>query len=271
MSFVGDLIGDVFGGITGAKQAGKAAEQASATQSAAAQAGIEEQRRQFDKYVELMSPYVQAGTGALGRLAPVEQAGQQAFGQQQAFLGLQGPEAEQAAIDRITGGSTFQELSRQGEEAILSRASATGGLRGGNVQAALAQFRPQLLSSLIEQQYGRLGGIAGAGLGVTGDLVSLGQASAAGQGAQAGTLGANVSNLLAQQGAATAGGQLARGAVPGQTFGQLLQLGGAVAGAMKGVGGAGGGAAAGAPVAAGAPNLSYMGGGQGLRPRGSIF
>ena len=270
MSFVGDLIGDVFGGITGAKQAGKAAEQAGATQSAAAQAGIEEQRRQFDKYVELMSPYVQAGTGALGRLAPVEQAGQQAFGQQQAFLGLQGPEAEQAAIDRITGGSTFQELSRQGEEAILSRASATGGLRGGNVQAALAQFRPQLLSSLIEQQYGRLGGIAGAGLGVTGDLVSLGQASAAGQGAQAGTLGANVANLLAQQGAATAGGQLARGAVPGQTFGQLLQLGGAVAGAMGGFGG-GGGAAAGAPMAAGAPNLGYMGGGQGLRPRGSIF
>jgi len=239
MSFVGDFIGDVFGGITGAKQAGQAAEAAASTQAAAAQSGIEEQRRQFDKYIELMSPYVQAGIPALEA--------------QQAFLGLQGPEAEQAAIDRITGSSTFQELSKQGEEAILSRASATGGLRGGNVQAALAQFRPQLLNQLIEQQYGRLGG-----------FTELGQRTAAGQGAQGATLGANVSNLLGQQGAATAGGQLARGAVPGQTFGQLLQLGGAVAGAMGGFGG--GGSTSIASPAAG-PNLSYMGGGQGLRPR----
>jgi hypothetical protein len=243
MSFIGDLIGDVFGGITGAKQAGKAAEAAGQTQSAAAQAGIEEQRRQFDKLVELMSPYVAAGTPAL-------QA-------QQAFLGLRGPEEERAAIERIRGGETFQALAQQGEEAILSRASATGGLRGGNVQAALAQFRPQLLNQLIEQQYGRLGG-----------FTELGQRSAAGQAEFGQRLGANVSGLLGQQGAATAGGQLARGAVPGQTFGQLLQLGGAVAGAM---GGFGGGAGAGAGAVTGAPNLGYMGGGQGLRPRGSIF
>ena len=259
MSFVGDLIGDVFGGITGAKQAGEAAERAAETQSSAAQAGIEEQRRQFDKYVELMSPYVQAGTGAMGRLAPYEQAGQQAFNQQQALIGLQGPAAQQQAIAALESSPQFQALQQQGENAILQNAAATGGLRGGNVQAALAQFRPQVLSSLIEQQYGRLGGISSAGLGVTGDLVNLGQASAAGQGAQAGTLGANVANLLGQQGAATAGGQLARGAVPGQTFGQLLQLGGAVAGAMGGFGG-------GAAPASGS-NLNYMGGGQGLRPR----
>jgi hypothetical protein len=241
MSFVGDLIGDVFGGITGAKQAGKAAEAAGRTQAAAAQAGIEEQRRQFDKYIELMSPYVQAGVPALEA--------------QQAFLGLQGPEAEQAAIDRISGGSTFQELSKQGEEAILSRASATGGLRGGNVQAALAQFRPQLLNQLIEQQYGRLGG-----------FTELGQRTATGQGAQGIALGANVSNLLGQQGASTAGGQLARGAVPGQTFGQLLQLGGTIAGMGGFGGGAGSGTSIAAPTAAGR-NLSYMGGGQGLQPR----
>lgn len=242
MSFIGDAIGDVFGGITGAKQAGKAAEAAARTQAAAAQSGIEEQRRQFDKYIELMSPYVEAGVPALEA--------------QQAFLGLQGPEAEQAAIDRITGGSTFQELSKQGEEAILSRASATGGLRGGNVQAALAQFRPQLLNQLIEQQYGRLGG-----------FTELGQRTATGQGAQGVALGANVSNLLGQQGAATAGGQLARGAVPGQTFNQLLQLAGAAAGASGGFGGGAGGSTSIAAPAAAGPNLSYMGGGQGLRPR----
>lgn len=243
MSFVGDLIGDVFGGITGAKQAGRAAERAGATQSVAAQQGIEEQRRQFDKFVELMAPYVTAGTGALGG--------------QQALLGLGGAEAQQQAIAGIEGSPQFQAMVQQGENAILQQAAATGGLRGGNVQAALAQFRPQVLSDLINQQYTRLGGLS-----------TMGQNAAAGQAAAGQTLGSNVSNLFGQQGAATAGGQLAQGAVPGQTFGQLLQIGGAVAGAMGGFGGA----PAGAPMGGGgAPNLGYMGGGQGLRPSGSIF
>ena len=205
MSFVGDLIGDVFGGITGAKQASEAAERGSATQAAAAQAGIDEQRRQFDKLIELMSPYVTAGTPAL-------QA-------QQAFLGLRGPEEEQAAIERIRGGETFQALSQQGEEALLQRASATGGLRGGNIQGALSQFRPQLLSSLIEQQYGRLGGLAQSG-----------QAAAAGQATAGMGSASNIANLLANRGQAIAGGQIAAGGVPRQTFGDILGIGKVAAG-----------------------------------------
>jgi len=291
MSFVGDAIGSVVGGVTGAKQAAKGAQRAGQTQAAAAQAGIEEQQRaaragiaeqqfasgagieqqqyaaqtgiaeqqrQFDALVNLMAPYVQAGSGAVARLAPYEQAGQQAFGQQQALIGLQGPAAQQQAIAALEASPQFQALQQQGENAILQNASATGGLRGGNVQAALAQFRPQVLNSLIEQQYGRLGGIAGAGLGVTGDLVSLGQASASGQGLaglqSAGDIGnlltnradkigtlltnkasnignlltgqaTNVSNLLGNQGAAIAGGQMAQGGLARQAFGDLVTIG----------------------------------------------
>lgn len=165
---------------------GQAAEDAAQIQAGSAQAGIAEQRRQFDAMRELLKPYTEAGLPALEA--------------QQAFLGLQGPEAERAAIERIRGGETFKALTRQGEEALLQRASATGGLRGGNIQAALGQFRPQLLSSLIEQQYGRLGG-----------MTALGQQSAAGVGAAGLETGANVANLLAQQGAALAGGELAQG------------------------------------------------------------
>jgi hypothetical protein len=225
MSFVGDAIGSVVGGITGAKQSAKAAGKAADTQAAASQAGIDEQKRQFDALVNLMAPYVTAGTGALGRLTPYETAGQQAFGQQQALIGLQGPEAQQQAIAALEASPQFQALQQQGENAILQNASATGGLRGGNVQAALSQFRPQVLNSLIEQQYGRLGGIAGAGLGVTGDLVSLGQASAAGQAASGMESASNIGNLLANQGQAIAGGQLAKGGVARQSFGDLLSLG----------------------------------------------
>ena len=120
--------------------------------------------------------------------------------QQQALVGVQGPEAQRAAIAALEQGPAFQALQQQGENALLQQASATGGLRGGNVQAALAQFRPQLLSQLIEQQYGQLGG-----------LVKYGQASAAGTGAAAQETGSNVAQLLAAQGAAQAGGQLAAG------------------------------------------------------------
>lgn len=200
MSFIGDLIGDIFGGITGAKQAGEGAERGAATQAAAAGAGITEQKRQFDKFIELMSPYVTAGTGALG--------------QQQALIGLQGPEAQQKLIQGFEQSPLFQSMAQQGEEALLQSASATGGLRGGNIQGALSQFRPQLLNSLIEQQYGRLGGLS-----------SMGQASAAGQAAGGMTSATNIANLLANQGQAIAGGQVARGNVGRQTFGDILSIG----------------------------------------------
>lgn len=62
-----------------------------------------------------------------------------------------------------------------------------------------------MLSSQIERQLGRLGGFSATGLGVTQDLASLGQASAARQAALGGQTGANVSNLLGNIGAAQAG------------------------------------------------------------------
>jgi hypothetical protein len=179
----------------------EAAKDASEAQAGAAEAGIAEQRTQFDKIQELLKPYTEAGLPALQ--------------QQQAFLGLQGPEAERAAIERIRGGETFQALARQGEEAILQNASATGGLRGGNVQAALAQFRPQLLSSLIDQQYSRLGG-----------LTSLGQQSAAGVGTSGQAMGTNVASLLGQQGAAQAAGAIGQANAYGQTLSGLGKIGG---------------------------------------------
>ncbi len=199
MSFVGDFIGDVVGGITGAKQAGEAAERGAQTQAAASEAGIAEQRRQFDALVKLMEPYVTAGYGAIGG--------------QEAIIGLRGAEAQQRAIGELEQSPLLQALTRQGETALLQQASATGGLRGGNVQAALAQFRPQMLQQMIEQQYSRLGGLS-----------QLGQASAAGQAAQGMQSASNIANLLANQGAAIAGGQIAKGGIARQTFGDVLGI-----------------------------------------------
>ena len=194
--------------LIGSSMQSSAAGQAAGIQSGAAEAGIAEQRRQFDALQSLLKPYTEAGLPALE--------------QQQSFLGLRGPEAERAAIERISGGERFKALAEQGEGALLQRASATGGLRGGNVQAALAQFRPQLLSNLIEEQYGRLGG-----------LTSMGQRSAAGVGAAGTETGVNVANLLGQQGAAQAGGEIGQA----KAYGNLFNLPAQMLGFQYGAGG----------------------------------
>lgn len=194
--------------LVGSTMQANAAEDAANVQAGAAGQGIAEQRRQFDVMRELLKPYTEAGQPALEA--------------QQAFLGLRGPEAERAAIERIKGGETFQALASQGEEALLQRASATGGLRGGNIQGALAQFRPQLLSSLIDQQYSRLGG-----------MTQLGQRSAAGVGAAGMETGVNVANLLSQQGAALAGGEIGQA----KAYGQLFNLPAQFLGMQMGAGG----------------------------------
>jgi len=177
-------VGGVIGaGLGGAIEGRKAVGAASQAQQQSAQGGIDEQRRQFDAIQKLLQPYSEAGTSALA--------------QQQALLGMGTPEAQQQAITALQSGPQFQALQQQGENAILQNASATGGLRGGNVQAALGQFRPQLLNQLIEQQYSRLGG-----------LTALGQNAAAGVGNAGMSTGANITNLLGRQSQAESGGIL---------------------------------------------------------------
>lgn len=218
--------------ISGLSQA-DAAESAAAAQAGSASEGIAEQRRQFNAIQTLLAPYVTAGEKAMGGLAPYAAAGAPALEQQQALLGLRGPEAERAAIERIRGGETFKALAESGEQALLSRASATGGLRGGNIQGALAQYRPQLLSSLIDQQYGRLGGLTGLGQLTTQNIASLGQAAGVRQAAAGQQTGANVAALMGQQGSALAGAELAQG----RAFGAIPAGIGGGLGIYRGLGG----------------------------------
>jgi len=203
------LGGSIAGGLMSSSAQKKAASTAAAAQTQSAELGIEEQRRQFDEITALLQPYVSAGESAIGG--------------QLALAGLEGPEAQQAAITALEQGPQYEALVRQGEEALLQSAAATGGLRGGNVQGALAQFRPQMLSNLIESQYSRLGG-----------LTNVGQASAARQAAAGSAAAGNISNLLQQQGAAGAGAALARGQATANLFGDITGTIGTIAGMSQG-------------------------------------
>ena len=169
-------------GVMGANAAGDAA-QLQADSAAAGEAGVQ---KRFEDVQKLLGPYVEGGTKALSG--------------QMDLLGLNGASPQNAAIQAIKASPMFTALQQQGTDAILQNASATGGLRGGNTQGALAQFSPQLLAQLIQQQYSNLGGIT-----------SIGQNAAAGVG-NAGTSAANtVAQLQQQAGAALAGGALAQG------------------------------------------------------------
>jgi len=127
--------------------------------------------------------------------------------QDQSYAQL-GAERQRQAIQQIEQGPLFQELARQGEQGILQNASATGGLRGGNIQGALAQFRPNLLNQLIEAQYGKLAGLTTLGSSSAQNLLNTGSAAAAGTASGAQQSAQNIGNLTVGLGQAQAAGTI---------------------------------------------------------------
>lgn len=176
----------VGGSLLSNRSANKAAKGAAAAQTDAARFGVEENRRQFDLLQQLLKPYVDSGKTALG--------------QQQQLIGLGGATNQQRAINDLQNSPFFKAQLQQGNNALLQQASATGGLRGGNTQAALAQFAPQLLQQTYQNQLSNLGGLASMGLG-----------AATGTGNAAQAMGAQNAALFGNIGQAQAGAALARG------------------------------------------------------------
>lgn len=170
-----------------------------------AQLGIDESRRQFNKIQELLKPYVESGNSALSGMLDL--------------MGLSGGNQQQLAIEGLANSPQMAAMLQQGENSILQNASATGGLRGGNTQAALAQFRPQLLNQLIQQQYANLSGLAAGG-----------QNAAAGVGNAGMTSSQQIQNLLQSQGAAKAGTALASGKADANLYADLGKVAGVLTG-----------------------------------------
>lgn len=203
------VTGLIVGGtsLIGGVMQSSAAKSAGAAQERAAMMGVEEQRAAREEMRKLLEPYVAAGTPALQ--------------QQMAALGLAGQESQAEFVKQQEQSPIFQALARQGEEAMLQQASATGGLRGGNLQGALAQFRPALLNQFLTQQYERLGG-----------MTALGQRSAAGVGAAGQETAGAIGDLFGQMGAAQAGAKLGSA----QAWGNVLSLPAQFAGMAYGAG-----------------------------------
>lgn len=189
--YVAAVVGaTVVGGLVSSSIQADAAGNAADVQAGASRDQIAERQRQFDTMQTLLKPWVDSGTTALG--------------QQGNLIGLNGPDAQTQAINGIKTGPQFQALQQTGENSLRQNAAATGGLRGGNLQGALATYSPTILSGLIDQQYGRLSGMATSGqnaaAGVGNNAIATGNANAASIGdaaaAQAGGIlgGANAAS-----------------------------------------------------------------------------
>ena len=194
-------------------QAGKAAEEAAGIQAGTSREAIAEQRRQFDISQEQAEPFREAGLGALE--------------QQQALLGLSGPEAQQAALAGFQTSPGQQFLREQGEQAITRQASATGGLGGGRILTALQRQGTGFAQQDVQNQLARLGTIAGQGQAITGNIAQLGAGTAS-----------NIGNLLQAGGQAQAAGVLGAQQAQSQFAGQIGTglLGGALGAQTEGVG-----------------------------------
>lgn len=177
----------------------QSSKKAASAQENAANEGIGEQRREFDKMQEVLAPYTIAGMGAMNA--------------QGTLLGLAGADEQKKAISAIEQGPGFTEMINQGENAMLQNAAATGGLRGGNLEAALSQFRPQMLNQAIQQRVQNLG-----------QLTAIGAQSATGVGNAAMQMGGNIANLYGKIGQAQAGNAIAQGQNSQNMIGNLSML-----------------------------------------------
>lgn len=202
------------GGILGGNSQKKAADKAAQLQYNAAMAGVDETRRQFDITRGDFAPYQAAGTDALASL--------------RGLIGLNGGDQQQSAIDALKASPFYTSLYDNGEEALMANASATGGLRGGNTQGALADFGRDTLMQTIMQQLSNYGGLVGVGAGAAESVGNFGANAVA-------SMNANRN----QGAAAQAGAALTRGGINAQNWNNAGGFLDSIASSIPGVGGIG--------------------------------
>lgn len=201
--------------IFGAGEKKKAIGKASKAQQAAAQAAADKISAQDTAFQQGIAPYLQTGTKALNASADL--------------LGINGDGVQDTAIDALRNSPIYQQLYKNGMEAVLQNGSATGGLRGGNMQTSLANFGSDTLARVIQNQLANLGGLAGQGAQTGIAAGGLGAAAAG-----------NVGNMLLNKGQAKAGGYIGQANAQAEQYGGIADLIGGIVGAMAGMpGGAG--------------------------------
>ncbi len=177
--------GVVAGAVIGGIATNKASKRATAATTQANELSNDEQRRQFDI--------------TQGNLQPFQQAGSNAINEQQNLLGLNGVDAQQTSYDAFNASPGQQFLRDRAQKNLLRNSAAIGGLGGGNVRSALVQQGVGFAQQDFQNQFGRLGQLAGQGQNAANSIGQFG-ANAAN----------NISNSLMKSGEARASGIIDR-------------------------------------------------------------
>lgn len=135
---------------------------------------------------------------------PFSEVATEALGLQRSLSGLGGEEEKQAMLAGIESDPFYQAKLKAGEESILRQQSATGGLRSGSTQSALASQNQMLLGSEIDKRYNQFAGLSGQGMQGSQALSGFGGQTL---GEMTGTLGSMASGQLAAGAQASQRGQ----------------------------------------------------------------
>lgn len=158
------LIGSaVIGGIASSSSASKAAK---AQQNAANQAS----QLQKDQYAQTRAD-----------LAPYRDTGTAALGQYQGLLGMNGKDAQSAALSQYTESPFLSQLVNRTGQAVDASRAARGGLFSGGTAQEIGDRTGQLYLGDYNNYLSRVGGLVDTGVGAATTTGQFGQNAAAGQ------------------------------------------------------------------------------------------
>ncbi len=204
MAYWGYVIQAV-GAIGSSQIASRGSEKAANIGAGAAEQGVGEISRQFDITQRQLEPFRIAGVGALG--------------QQQALLGVLGPQAQQQAFEEFNQSPGQRFIQERQQKALVRNQAAIGNLGGGNIRTALQAQAAGFAQQDIQNQLQQLSGLSKLGLGAATRTGVFGQAAST-----------NVSGLLQEAGQARALGALGKSEAQSGLLGDFSEIAGNIFG-----------------------------------------
>jgi hypothetical protein len=137
--------------------------------------------------------------------APEMGLGNSAIGEYGDLTGANGADKWAASLAALQSDPLYKSLYSNGQEALLQGASATGGIRGGNTEDALAHFGADTLSSTLQQRLQQLLAAIGIGTQAKGAITGVGLNTANNVSGLDTSIGQNNSSNILTRGGITAG------------------------------------------------------------------
>ena len=193
----------------------RAASKAASAQQKSAEQAADVQREIFQKQTELQEPFRQAGIASQNELMRLLGIGGDATAADYGMLN------RQFGVQDLQMDPGYGFRLREGEKALERMQSARGNLLGGAAIKAGQRFGQDLASQEYMNAFNRAQAQLGNRLGALGSLYGAGQTATQQVAGQAGQMGVNVGNLMAQGGQARATGYLGQA----NALNQALQQG----------------------------------------------